>query len=118
MGVDASHVRALLLAERAETSSQLEALTDEVGRFVDAARDVATDDEHDPEGSTIAYERARTAALVEQARAHLAAIEVALERVAQGSYGLCVSCGEEISAERLEARPVSTTCIRCASAAV
>lgn len=118
MGVDEPHVRALLLAERDETRRQLDALTAEIGRFVDAARDVATDDEHDPEGSTIAYERARTAALLEQARAHVAAVEVALERLDEGSYGRCVSCGKEISAERLEARPVSTTCIACASAAV
>ena len=113
--VDETRVRARLAEERESTRLQLEALTAEVGRIVDAARDVATDDEHDPEGATIAYERARTAALAEQARAHLADLDTALEQLEAGGYGRCVVCGGEISPERLEARPVSTTCITCAS---
>jgi RNA polymerase-binding protein DksA len=114
--VDEAQVRSRLAAEREDVRRQLEALTTEVGRIVDAARDVATDDEHDPEGSTIAYERARTSALAEQARAHLAAVEAALQQLDEGHYGRCVVCGGEISAERLDARPVATTCITCASA--
>lgn len=108
-------MRARLVEERAETEQQLQALTTEVGRIVDAARDVATDDEHDPEGATIAYERARTTALVEQARAHLAAVDAALATLEQGSYGRCVACGGEITSERLDARPTASTCITCAS---
>jgi RNA polymerase-binding protein DksA len=102
-----------LLVEIMRTT--LEDLTTEVERIVDAARDVATDDEHDPEGATIAYERARTTALVDQARAHLAAVEEAFAQLEAGTYGRCVSCGDEIGAERLEALPVATTCFACAS---
>jgi DnaK suppressor protein len=40
-------------------------------------------------------------------------IKEALERIETGSYGICESCGEEISEERLEARPVTTLCIEC-----
>ena len=113
--MDLERVRARLAEEREATARQLGALQAEVAQIVDAARDVATDDEHDPEGATIAYERARTTALVDQAHAHLAAIDAAVERLDAGTYGCCVRCERPISAERLDARPVATTCIACAS---
>lgn len=40
-------------------------------------------------------------------------IETALERIENGSYGICVTCGEDISAKRLKARPVTMQCIEC-----
>jgi DnaK suppressor protein len=43
----------------------------------------------------------------------LAKIEKALERIDDGSFGICESCGEAINVKRLEARPVTTLCIRC-----
>ncbi|MCB2189031.1 MAG: RNA polymerase-binding protein DksA [Deltaproteobacteria bacterium] len=43
----------------------------------------------------------------------IAKIEEALERIDDGSYGICESCGEDISDERLKARPVTTLCIDC-----
>ena len=41
-------------------------------------------------------------------------IEVALERLATGSYGICHSCGEEIGSARLKALPTAILCIDCA----
>ena len=40
-------------------------------------------------------------------------IKQALERIENGTYGICETCGEEISEARLEARPVTTECIDC-----
>jgi DnaK suppressor protein len=40
-------------------------------------------------------------------------IREALERLEDGSYGICESCGEEISEQRLKARPMATLCIEC-----
>ncbi|WP_322787305.1 RNA polymerase-binding protein DksA [Desulfobacula phenolica] len=40
-------------------------------------------------------------------------IRAALDRVENNSYGICESCGEDISIKRLEARPVTTKCIHC-----
>lgn len=40
-------------------------------------------------------------------------IEKALTRIDEGSFGICERCEEEISIKRLEARPVTTLCIRC-----
>jgi RNA polymerase-binding transcription factor DksA len=72
------------------------------------------DDEHDPEGATVAFERQHVAALLERARAHLAAIEAAQRKITAGTYGLCDVCGEPIGEARLDARPASLTCVRCA----
>ncbi len=40
-------------------------------------------------------------------------IRKALERIEDGTFGICESCGEEIGMERLKARPVTTQCIEC-----
>ena len=40
-------------------------------------------------------------------------IREALQRIEDGEFGICESCGEEIDAKRLEARPVTTLCIDC-----
>lgn len=84
--------------------------------MVAASVDSNADDEHDPEGSTIAFERSQLAALVDQARRHLDEIDGAHERLAEGRYGVCEFCGDQIARPRLEARPVARTCVSCASA--
>jgi DnaK suppressor protein len=43
----------------------------------------------------------------------IAKINDALERIEDGTYGICEKCGRPISMERLKARPVTTLCIRC-----
>ncbi len=40
-------------------------------------------------------------------------IDEAIARIDGGTYGVCESCGEQISIKRLEARPVTTLCIEC-----
>ena len=42
-------------------------------------------------------------------------VTAALERIADGSYGLCENCGEEIAEGRLEAIPEATRCVNCAA---
>ena len=79
-----------------------------------ASRSSNADDEHDPEGATIAFERQQLAALLDQARRRLADVEAALERRAAGRYGVCENCGRPIAPERLAARPAARTCIDCA----
>lgn len=106
--------RARLLALRSREEQRLAALIRDFDGVVAASRDTNADDEHDPEGQTIAYERSQVAALVEQARGHLREIEDALARLDQGTYGVCERCGERIAPGRLVARPTARTCVRCA----
>ena len=103
-----------LLAERAAALAQIEALTREFDEVVAASRSSNADDEHDPEGATIAFERQQVVALLEQARQRLADVEAALVRREAGDYGICETCGRPIAAERLVARPAARTCIDCA----
>lgn len=84
--------------------------------IVEAAALTPPDDEHDPEGSTIGFERAMVTDLLAQADADLAALDDALDRLAHGDYGVCGTCGRPIPAERLDAHPTATTCVDCAQA--
>ena len=104
-------------AERVAAQGQIEALTREFDGVVAASESSNADDEHDPEGATIAFERSQVAALVLQVRGHLAEVEAAVQRLDRGTYGTCEGCGQPIAPARLEARPASRTCIECASAA-
>src|ERR1700761_2940664 len=108
-------VRAALDAERRATLDQVAGLERDFGSIVAASQADNADDEHDPEGATIAWERQHVAALLEQAREHLAAIDEALRRLGEGGYGRCEVCGQPIAPERLAARPPATRCLTCAS---
>ena len=78
------------------------------------------DDEHDAEGSTIGYERARVTALLARVRQEIDDLTDALARAtgspdAAGSpYGRCRTCGGSIGEDRLAALPAAVTCIDCA----
>lgn len=109
-------IRAQLHRDRQETVARIEALGENVSAIVEAARYTATDDEHDPEGSTIAFERSQADALRSSAHRHLVEIEAALARIDGDAYGTCERCGEPIAHERLLARPTARTCITCAAA--
>lgn len=82
--------------------------------IVAASADAVRDDEHDPEGATIAFERAQVAALLADARAQLEALERAARRMNEPDAGRCDRCGAPIGYQRLLARPAATTCISCA----
>ncbi len=101
-------------AERVAAQAQIEALTREFDDVVAASRASNADDEHDPEGATIAFERQQVAALLEQARRRLADVDAAVSAWEAGTYGRCESCGRPIAPERLVARPTARTCIDCA----
>jgi RNA polymerase-binding transcription factor DksA len=112
---DGDHwAREVLLGERARARERAAALEREFAGLAEAASAAGTDDEHDPEGATLAFERQRAAALLEAAREQVAAVDAALRRLAEGRYGVCERCGQPIGAGRLAARPAALTCIRCA----
>jgi RNA polymerase-binding protein DksA len=103
-----------LEAERSAALTQIEALTREFDEVVAASRSSNADDEHDPEGATIAFERQQVAALLDQTRRRLADVDAAIARRETGDYGVCETCGRPIAPERLAARPAARTCIDCA----
>ncbi|MGH9043203.1 MAG: TraR/DksA family transcriptional regulator [Acidimicrobiia bacterium] len=106
----------LLTEEELRTAARIAALTRDFEEIVEGAESSNLDDEHDPEGPTIGFERAQVTALLSQARAHQADLAWARERLAEGTYGRCERCGGAIGLERLRALPTATTCVGCAPA--
>ncbi|HVF74208.1 MAG TPA: TraR/DksA C4-type zinc finger protein [Acidimicrobiales bacterium] len=104
-----------LESERVRVAAQAAELAEELAAVVSASEGVALDDEHDPDGSTVGFERARVAALLERARSRLAAFDEALARLDAGTYGVCSSCGVPIPAERLAVLPDAVSCTSCAA---
>lgn len=105
---------ARLEAERRSTLARLAALDLDFAALVAASVDSNADDEHDPEGTTLAFERSQLSTLIDQAHTTLKALDRADARLAEGSYGVCTSCGEPIAPARLAARPTADSCIGCA----
>lgn len=106
--------RSTLHRLRAAATKRLASLTSSFDDIVAAASDVAVDDEHDPEGHTIAWERQQTAALIEETEGTLADIEAAMLRLDVGRYGICSNCDEAIAPVRLDALPATPLCVNCA----
>lgn len=101
-----------MAAERVELATRLAGMEDDMARLVEASADSNADDEHDPEGQTIAWERSQLASLTDALRDRLVELDAAARRVEAGTWGVCEVCGEAIPAERLEARPTARTCVR------
>ena len=97
-------------------SARLAQMEQDMAELFVASRDANADDEHDPEGQTIAYERSQLAAMIGFARAHLDEIDAAAARLDGGSYGICEVCRRAISPERLDAKPTARTCLEHAAA--
>ena len=113
--VDDPPLHATLLRERETTQARIEAMHTEFDEIVAASAGCNSDDEHDPEGATIAFERAKVSALLAQASQKLEQIEGALERLERGQPPLCTGCGQLIGLERMMAMPVTELCVNCAS---
>ena len=106
--------RERLAAERARAQARLEHLQRERADIVQTVQLDVPDDEHDPDGATLAWEREQLAALIEAERRRLAAVAEALSRIEQDAYGICEECGDPIAPGRLEARPFASRCVDCA----
>ncbi len=104
-----------LQTERTETVRRIASLESELDGIIESALLSNNDDEHDPDGATTGYERAKTTAMLQQARLRLVEIDQAIERTTDGSYGRCNHCGSAIGEERLDAIPTTTRCAACAS---
>ncbi|MCY7372842.1 MAG: TraR/DksA C4-type zinc finger protein [Spirochaetaceae bacterium] len=104
----------VLRDERARRVTHVAALQRSMGELVAASDNSDADDEHDPEGATIAFERSQLSAQLEAAQTALDEVAHPLDRVRDGSYGICRVCGRPIAAARLGARPTATACVTCA----
>ncbi|HSL11702.1 MAG TPA: TraR/DksA family transcriptional regulator [Actinomycetota bacterium] len=107
-------LRAALVARRDELRAALTVITDVP---VDPVAPVSFG-KRVGDGTTEAVERLTKVGTARELDASLADVDRALEKLDDGTYGTCDVCGDAIAPARLEARPWSVRCVRCASAAV
>lgn len=79
-------------------------------------RELGDVDDNFADSASATAERAEKLTLIEQTNERLGDVERALQRMDDGEYGICERCGREISASRMEARPMSVLCVDCAAA--
>jgi len=100
-------------AERLAEAEALKAEADQMARDAEPG-DTQFDDESG-EGSTAAVDRERDLALSAQALAEIVEIDVALDKIDEGMYGICDRCGKNIPKARLEVIPWAALCVTCKS---
>jgi DnaK suppressor protein len=103
---------------RARLESERKRLTEEMEQLKTAMRPADERREGSPFGkreeeATESYELERRLTLEKSIREQLAAVEHALQKFEDGTYGLCDNCGKPIPPERLEALPQATLCLDC-----
>ena len=114
---ETSLLEARLRQRRTGIDRELGGLAQTLADVREARGAESVDDEHDPEGPTLSSEWSRIHGVHGELLAASESVDAALARIASGSYGLCLRCGEPIGFGRLEARPEAELCIVCARAA-
>ena len=104
--------RTRVLARLEELDALRAQLERERAGVVNASLESNADDEHDPEGATIGFERAQLDATIASTAEQVARLRAALERIDAGTYGVCEVCGGVIPEARLEVRPDAARCVQ------
>ena len=111
--IDTEHFRTRLLEERKRAQDALDYLHEENQGLLQDEREEIQSDNHPGDEATTTYDRELDSTLEGNEERLLDAIDAALKRIDAGTFGTCVTCGEPIGEERLEALPWTTQCIDC-----
>jgi DnaK suppressor protein len=103
----------LLEKFKTQLMDKRDAILNEAGKTLSEMTDQNSNVPDPNDRATIESDRSFELRIRERERKLLGKIEEALERVEDGSFGICEECGEDIGIKRLEARPVTTLCIDC-----
>jgi RNA polymerase-binding protein DksA len=111
--IDTEHFRRTLLDERQRVVEAIEYLhAENPGSIEDETEEVVGSvDNHLAETATVTLDREIDYTLEDNAQQVLRAIDAALKRIDDGTFGVCERCGRPIEPERLEIRPYATLCI-------
>lgn len=110
--IDTQEFRTLLAERRERILSAIEHFHEQhPGSLEDETGELVRVDQHLGDVATATFDRELDLGLEEDAEEVLAAVDDALRRLDDGTYGICVRCGREIGAERLRAVPYATLCI-------
>ena len=113
--LDTERFRTILVEERQRVLDAISYLHEETpGSLEDETEEiVGSVDNHPAETASATLDREIDYTLEENSEHVLTEIEAALQRIEEGTYGTCRTCGQPISEERLEAIPYATQCIDC-----
>jgi DnaK suppressor protein len=111
--VDTDRFRTLLLEERSRVERALGHLHEENPGSLESETEEEAFDNHLGDVATATLDREIDYSLEENSGNVLAAIDDALKRIEDGTFGTCTRCGNPIAEERLEAMPYATKCIEC-----
>lgn len=108
-------LRRLLLARKAELMDSYSNLEDEARLKGKEAGELSAVPNHPGDRGSDSFEQILSLALLENESSAMREIDVALERMNQGTYGSCEDCGNPIGRMRLRALPQATLCRNCKS---
>jgi RNA polymerase-binding protein DksA len=111
---DTKRFREMLLTERERMQKALDNIHEENPGSIEDETGDETQDQHLGDTATAMHDREVDYTLEDNAEHLLVAIDAALSRIDDGSYGVCMNCGKPIGEERLEALPWAERCIDCA----
>jgi RNA polymerase-binding protein DksA len=112
--VNTERFQELLLDERRRVQNAIDNIhTENPGTIAEEMEELGYQDNHMGDVATATFDREMASTLEENSTAVLVAIDAALARVENGTYGVCQRCGNPIGEERLEALPWATLCIDC-----
>jgi DnaK suppressor protein len=112
--IDTDRFRTMLVEERQRVADAISYLHEETpGSLEDETEEIMGADNHLAETASATLDREIDYTLEENSEHVLAEIDSALARIEAGTYGICRTCGQAISEERLEAIPYATQCIEC-----
>jgi len=113
--LDLPKFRRMLEQERAQLEAQARRILrrDSSADQSDESGELADYDNHPADAATDTFEREKDLAIDKNVGEMLNAIDRALQKIDEGSYGICDRCGKEISKDRLRALPYATFCIEC-----
>ena len=94
-------------------NQRLKALLEEAGKTVEDLNEAKVRFPDPTDGASAEFERDFLLKIRGRERKLIRKVQEALARIEDGSYGICEDCGARISEKRLEARPVTTLCIKC-----
>ena len=111
-------MRAMLTKKKKEyfrklLNERLERLLEEASKTVSGMTDQADNFPDPTDRAALESDRNFLLRIRDRERKLIIKIKEALERLDNGTFGICEACGKEISEERLKARPVTTLCIEC-----
>ncbi|MGH3037536.1 MAG: TraR/DksA family transcriptional regulator [Gaiellaceae bacterium] len=111
--MDTDRFRRLLLDERSRVATTIENFHEVNSRSLEEETEEETYDNHLADSATATLNREIDYTLEENSEHVLGALDDALERIENGTFGKCARCGRQIAEERLEAIPYATRCIDC-----